>query len=167
MSKMKVALIIKISGKTAKKRLNMWDGREAEFSFHFRSTELLTQRAHALKTPQISIDAMFCFLSWQDNPFCSSGEEAIRGGPSLYSRSRKGGVPRPKTTLQFRTFIRNHMSRSRSLIPFSYVRRALTSVGLSNGTYLSKDFFETLETLILTLEDSTRFLVRRPSVEQF
>lgn len=47
MSKMKVALMIKISGETAKKRLNMWEGGEitnsAFISPVFKITELLTE----------------------------------------------------------------------------------------------------------------------------
>lgn len=38
MSKMEVALMIKISGKTAKKRLNMWEDPN-EFCFHFSRME--------------------------------------------------------------------------------------------------------------------------------
>ena len=38
MSKMKVALMIKISGETAKKRLNMWEDPN-EFCFHFPRME--------------------------------------------------------------------------------------------------------------------------------
>lgn len=57
MSKMKVALMIKISGETAKKRLNMWEGREmtnSAFISPVWSTELLKKEKIYYATPSSS-----------------------------------------------------------------------------------------------------------------